>query len=301
MGRFAEVSYCLQYRAIFTAAHFVWFEVERLLRSCSLERVIGMYTLVFLLLEKPRLVLRLFPLGRPAPTHVSCSRARYSRPFGRAQPPPGVSLLSPVPTLCTRAKTRRNCCLRLRVFRTNLCSDRYVMRRLSRYHHTPPHNTRRTQESHTDLRDWYVHCLDFRVLKRRLVDDPPDPHDDHPSMMEAHSPPFSSASAGGGGTAAAAAAAAAAGDAPPPSTSLGGGGGGDLLSGGNDADLEQRQGLLAGGRPGGGAATEAAGGDGGGAWGRRTGGGLARGISLAFPDPASRVFVFEINEVRKRL
>ncbi|CAN0140043.1 unnamed protein product, partial [Laminaria digitata] len=38
------------------------------------------------------------------------------------------------------------------------------------------------QESHTDLREWYVHCLDFRTLKRRLIDDPPDPYDDHPSM-----------------------------------------------------------------------------------------------------------------------
>lgn len=38
------------------------------------------------------------------------------------------------------------------------------------------------QESHTDLREWYVHCLDFLALKRRLIDDPPDPYDDHPSM-----------------------------------------------------------------------------------------------------------------------
>lgn len=40
------------------------------------------------------------------------------------------------------------------------------------------------QESHTDLREWYDHCLDFTALKQRLVTDPPDPHDDHPSMEE---------------------------------------------------------------------------------------------------------------------
>lgn len=42
----------------------------------------------------------------------------------------------------------------------------------------------RFQESHTDLREWYQHCLDFTALKQRLVLDPPDPDDDYPSMAE---------------------------------------------------------------------------------------------------------------------
>ncbi|CAM9885269.1 unnamed protein product [Choristocarpus tenellus] len=42
----------------------------------------------------------------------------------------------------------------------------------------------RREETHTDLREWYVHCLNFLALKRRLVDDPPDPWDDHPSMAD---------------------------------------------------------------------------------------------------------------------
>ena len=53
-----------------------------------------------------------------------------------------------------------------------------------------------TQESHTDLREWYVHCLDFLALKRRLIDDPPDPYDDHPSMVGPSSQAGSSFPAG---------------------------------------------------------------------------------------------------------
>lgn len=52
------------------------------------------------------------------------------------------------------------------------------------------------QESHTDLREWYVHCLDFLALKRRLIDDPPDPYDDHPSMAGTTSQGVSSVPAG---------------------------------------------------------------------------------------------------------
>ena len=150
--------------------------------------------------------------------------------------------------------------------------------------HAQPTPTR-LQESHTDLREWYIHCLDFRALKRRLVDDPPDPYDDHPSMM-GPAPGSSSAagaaagSGGGGGIGASSAAVAAV-----------------------DSDLDQRQALLMGGQGEEGLEAAVKGGDGGGGggdgvWGAAAAGGGGRAVSLAFPDPASRVFVFEINEVR---
>eukprot|EP00903_Cladosiphon_okamuranus_P016627 g15335.t1 len=134
------------------------------------------------------------------------------------------------------------------------------------------------EESHTDLREWYVHCLDFRALKRRLVDDPPDPYDDHPSLM---GPSPASPSAAGVGA-------------------IGGSGRGGASVAAVDADLEQHQALLMGGQ--GGGALEAGeasrvGGDV--LWGNANAG--RGGISLAFPDPASRVFVFEINEELERM
>lgn len=157
--------------------------------------------------------------------------------------------------------------------------------------HPHPYPLSPLQESHTDLREWYVHCLDFRALKRRLVDDPPDPYDDHPSMM-GPLPASSSAAAG-------------------EEASNGGGGGGAPSAAvtAADADLEQRQALLMGGQAGGGGGggsgvLEAGktirdhGGGSAGVWGNAAaGGGGSRGVSLAFPDPASRVFVFEIKEV----
>lgn len=120
------------------------------------------------------------------------------------------------------------------------------------------------------------------------MDDPTDPYDDHPSMMGG-SPPSA-------GTAAAAAAAAAGAPGNTP-----GGNNNSNSSGDNnlsDAELEQHQALLM--AEGGAASAEAGegngtvGGSGGGVWGRPGGGGIS---GLACSDPASRVFVFEINEV----
>lgn len=125
------------------------------------------------------------------------------------------------------------------------------------------------QESHADLREWYVHCVDFRALKRRLVDDPPDPYDDHPSMS---GPPFASAVPAGGAL-----------------------GNGNRLS---DVELEQ-EGLLMVevDRHATGGASDAAenGGGGIGAGGGARGGG--GGVGLVFPDPSSRAFMFEIKQV----
>ena len=117
------------------------------------------------------------------------------------------------------------------------------------------------------------------------MDDPPDPYDDHPSMM-GPAPGSSSAagaaagSGGGGGIGASSAAVAAV-----------------------DSDLDQRQALLMGGQGEEGLEAAVKGSDGGGGggdgvWGPAAAGGGGRAVSLAFPDPASRVFVFEINEVR---
>lgn len=126
-----------------------------------------------------------------------------------------------------------------------------------------------------------MHCLDFRTLKRRLIDDPPDPYDDHPSMA--------------GPTEATAATASADARDPAPrnssssTASLGGGGGRDLL-----ADPE-RDGLGASAPgEGNGGAREG--------WRMQAGeggedGGVVGGIQVVFPNPSSRVFVFEINQV----
>ena len=135
------------------------------------------------------------------------------------------------------------------------------------------------QESHTDLREWYVHCLDFRALKRRLIDDPPDPYDDHPSMA--------------GPTEAQAATTSADARDPAPicssSTASPSGGGRSLL-----VDPE-RDGLGASSAgEGNGRAREG--------WKmqrgeRREDAGGVGGIQVVFPNPSSRVFVFEINQV----
>ncbi|CAM9905331.1 unnamed protein product, partial [Ectocarpus fasciculatus] len=156
------------------------------------------------------------------------------------------------------------------------------------------------QESHTDLRDWYAQCLNFRALKRRLIDDPPDPYDDHPSMMSSASPETASAAAAaadGNGTA-------------NKGDSAAGPRGGGGLSAGIDDDLEQQEALLLNAERGGicsasgdaGTASGGGGGGGGNAWGRRREAGDGGGrIPLAFPDPASRVFIFEINEELERM
>ncbi|CAN0449548.1 unnamed protein product, partial [Ectocarpus sp. 12 AP-2014] len=156
------------------------------------------------------------------------------------------------------------------------------------------------QESHTDLRDWYVQCLDFRALKRRLIDDPPDPYDDHPSMMTTGSPdnasPAATDESGTTNNGASSSSPSAVGPR------------GDDLSAGLD-DLEQQEALLKAERGGigaargdGGTASGGGGGGGGSAWGRqRAADGGGGRISLAFPDPASRVFIFEINEELERM
>lgn len=126
-----------------------------------------------------------------------------------------------------------------------------------------------TQDTHTDLRQWHGECLNFRILRRRLVDDPPDPWDDHPSMAEstAASPSIPSARSTLGLAAAAAAAAPAA----------------DI----SDAVRRKSDSNLAG--LGGAVDDEEA----------APGVAAAReGTYLAFSDPASRVFVFELHQVR---
>lgn len=127
------------------------------------------------------------------------------------------------------------------------------------------------QESHADLREWYVHCVDFRALKRRLVDDPPDPYDDHPSMS---GPPFASAVHAGGAL-----------------------GNGNRLSA---VELEQ-DGLLmveVDRDANGGVADAAENGGGGIGAGAGGGGGIGGGgAGLIFPDPSSRAFMFEIKQV----
>lgn len=125
------------------------------------------------------------------------------------------------------------------------------------------------QESHADLREWYVHCIDFLALKRRLIDDPPDPYDDHPSMSEPS--PLSASTAGG--------------------NAMGNGGSGGAVDG---EGLLEREGLLSA-EPGAGGpvAAAAAGGDGG----VGAGDDAEGGICVVFPDPPSRVFAFEIKQV----
>ena len=124
-----------------------------------------------------------------------------------------------------------------------------------------------------------MHCLDFRTLKRRLIDDPPDPYDDHPSMAGPTEAPSATDSS----------------DVRDPaprsssSTPSPGGVGRSHL-----ADPE-RDGLGASSTgEGNGGAREGwrmQGGEGG------EDAGVAGGIQVVFPNPSSRVFVFEINQV----
>lgn len=124
-----------------------------------------------------------------------------------------------------------------------------------------------------------MHCLDFRTLKRRLIDDPPDPYDDHPSMAGPTEAPASTASGDARDSAPRSSSSA---------TSPGGGGRSHL------ADPE-RDGL---------GASSAGEGNGGAREGWRMQGGeggedarVVGGIQVVFPNPSSRVFVFELNQV----
>eukprot|EP00904_Undaria_pinnatifida_P011262 jgi/Undpi1/7266/HiC_scaffold_22.g09739.m1 len=129
------------------------------------------------------------------------------------------------------------------------------------------------QESHTDLREWYVHCLDFRTLKRRLIDDPPDPYDDHPSMA---GPAEAATAATSDGT--------------------------DTVQGGPSSTVSpcgSGRGLLADPGRGGLGASSASGTEGNLSqerWRMQEGGGVGGGTPIVFPNPSSRVFMFEINQ-----
>lgn len=122
-----------------------------------------------------------------------------------------------------------------------------------------------------------MHCLDFRALKRRLIDDPPDPHDDHPSMSDFLVSVSTATTADIDGSSFGSA-----------SSAADGGG----------MQMEQQQRLLpledaeAGIDMGAGGEKEEQ--NSGRAWGAVEGGG---GVSVLFSDPASRVFVFEIKQV----
>lgn len=121
-----------------------------------------------------------------------------------------------------------------------------------------------TQDTHTDLRQWHSECLNFRILRQRLVDDPPDPWDDHPSIAEptVASPSIPSARSTPGLAAAPAA---------DFSDALRRKSDSNLAGQGGTVDDEEVAAGLAAARD---------------------------GIYLAFSDPASRVFVFELHQVR---